>query len=205
MSPRCDFDLENSKSIFLHDTPTHNDASHYQVWKQNVWQFRRYSLVILDEHSLKFWIFSVTLTVNVAIHFFSKDALAYDDVSSDQFWLPKKISCSEEIVVLERVLFWSDEPLLWPSDSKHFFSSMTLQLTMLHYQIWRQNVLWFRRYPLDKHSLRFWNRCNLDLEWSTPIFSQETLAYDAVLPNQVWLQTSQQFARYSRNSHILII
>ena len=36
-------------------------------------------------------------------------------------------------------------------------------------------------------------------------FSQETLAYDALLPNQVWLQTSQQFARYSKNSHNMII
>ena len=26
----------------LHDTLTHNDASHYQIWKQNLWWFRRY-------------------------------------------------------------------------------------------------------------------------------------------------------------------
>ena len=30
-------------------------------------------------------------------------------------------------------------------------------------------------------------------------------AYDAVLSNQVWLQIDQQFRKYSRNSHILII
>ena len=32
MSPCCDLDLENSKLIFLHDTPVHNNASQYHVW-----------------------------------------------------------------------------------------------------------------------------------------------------------------------------
>ena len=35
-----------------------------------------------------------------------------------------------------------------------------------------------------------------------PIFPQDTLVYNAVLSNQVWLQTDQQFGRYSRNSPI---
>ena len=44
------------------------------------------------------------------------------------------------------------------------------------------------------------------LERSNPtFFLQDTLAYDAVLSNQVWLLMDQQFGRYSRNSHILII
>ena len=47
--------------------------------------------------------------------------------------------------------------------------------------------------------------CDLDLEHSNPIFPQNTPAYDAVLSNQVWLQTDQQFRRYNRNSHILIM
>ena len=47
---------------------------------------------------------------------------------------------------------------------------------------------------------------DLDLEQSNPIFPQDTSAYVAVLSNQVWLQTNQQFNRYNiRNSHILII
>ena len=46
--------------------------------------------------------------------------------------------------------------------------------------------------------------CDLDLERSNPIFPQDTPAYDAVLPSQVWLQMDQQFRRYSKNSHILI-
>ena len=47
--------------------------------------------------------------------------------------------------------------------------------------------------------------CDLDLECSNPILPQNTPAYDAVPSNQVWLQTDQQFKRYSKNSHILII
>ena len=40
--------------------------------------------------------------------------------------------------------------------------------------------------------------CDLDLKHSNPIFLQDTLAYDAVLSNQVWLQTDQQLRRYIR-------
>ena len=47
--------------------------------------------------------------------------------------------------------------------------------------------------------------CGLDLECRNPIFPQNTPTYDAVLSNHVWLQTNQQFRRYSKNSHILII
>ena len=35
-------------------------------------------------------------------------------------------------------------------------------------------------------------------------FSQDTLAYDDVSPDQVWLPRNQQFRKYSRKSHILI-
>ena len=37
--------------------------------------------------------------------------------------------------------------------------------------------------------------CDLGLECSNHIFQQDTLGYDAVLANQVWLQTDQQFRR----------
>ena len=47
--------------------------------------------------------------------------------------------------------------------------------------------------------------CDPDLEHSNPNFPQDSLAQDAVLSNQVWLQTNQHFRRYNRNSHILII
>ena len=42
MSPHCDPELEDSKSIFLHDTLAHDVASPDQVWLQKVQQLRRY-------------------------------------------------------------------------------------------------------------------------------------------------------------------
>ena len=48
-------------------------------------------------------------------------------------------------------------------------------------------------------------RGDLDLENGVPIFQQDTPAYDAVLSNQVWLQTDQQFRKYNRNTYILNI
>ena len=42
--------------------------------------------------------------------------------------------------------------------------------------------------------------CDLDHKHSNPIFPQDTPAYDAVLSNQVWLKTGQQFRKYNRNS-----
>ena len=39
---------------------------------------------------------------------------------------------------------------------------------------------------------------------ASPIFPLNTPAYNAVLSNQVWLQTNQQFGKYNKNSHILI-
>ena len=43
--------------------------------------------------------------------------------------------------------------------------------------------------------------CDFDFECSNLIFQQDTLAYDAVLPNQAWLQTDQHFRRYNRKSY----
>ena len=54
--------------------------------------------------------------------------------------------------------------------------------------------------------LTFWTfTVNLDLEHSNPIFSHYTPAYDAVPSSKVWLQKDQQFGRYSRRNHILIM
>ena len=38
MSPHCDLELEDSKSVFSHDTPAHDDTPPYQVWLQKVLQ-----------------------------------------------------------------------------------------------------------------------------------------------------------------------
>ena len=69
MSPCCDLDLDDNKQIFcLHNILAHGAASPYQVWSQNVLQFRRYHLV----KQLTYWTLTVTLTLKVAIQFFHR-------------------------------------------------------------------------------------------------------------------------------------
>ena len=51
IDPNCDLELEDSKSVFLHDTLAHDDASPYQVKLQKDQQLRRYCQ---DEHSPEF-------------------------------------------------------------------------------------------------------------------------------------------------------
>ena len=85
-------------------------------------------------------------------------------------------------------------------------NSMTLWLIMLHHhtkfgnKTFRDLVNFIQTFTiLNLH-------CDLDLERSNIIFQQDTLAYDVVLSNQVWLHTDQQFRRYIlRKNHILII
>ena len=60
---QCDPDLEDSKTIFSYYTPAHCDASSYKVCLQKVKQFRG---SCLDRHSMKFWTFHVTLTLNTS-------------------------------------------------------------------------------------------------------------------------------------------
>ena len=60
MSPHYGPELEDSKTIFLHETLAHDDPLPYQVWLQKVQQLRRYHP---DEHSLEFLTFFVTLTL----------------------------------------------------------------------------------------------------------------------------------------------
>ena len=64
----------------------------------------------------------------------------------------------------------------------------------------------WRKYDLDKYSLTCWTfAVTLTLNAVIPFFPQNTPAYDAVLSNQVWLRTDQQFRNNSRNSHALNI
>ena len=48
----CDFDLEVSTPLFMHDTPAHDDAPPNQVCLQKVEQFRRYCLDKIQTHGL---------------------------------------------------------------------------------------------------------------------------------------------------------
>ena len=48
-------------------------------------------------------------------------------------------------------------------------------------------------------------RCDLDPEYSSHFSSQDTVAYDDVSSDQFWSPRNQQFRKYTRKSHILII
>ena len=101
-------------------------------------------------------------------------------------------------------IIWAQTETLMTANHFFFF----LRGTIAHndapsYQVWLQNdssedIVWTSiLYTLNQC-------CDLDLECTKPVFSHNTLAYDDVLPNQVWLPKDQWFRRYSRNSHILI-
>lgn len=73
-SPNCDFDLEDSKTIFLRDSLAHDDAASYQVWLQNVTSSRGY---YPHKHSMKFLTFTGHSEHSKSIFY---KTLAYDDV-----------------------------------------------------------------------------------------------------------------------------
>ena len=83
---------------------------------------------------------------------------------------------------------------------------MTPQLIMMHHNTEfgdkmfgsLENIIWINIYILTL-------RCGLDLGGNNPLFSQDTLAYDNLSWDQVWLPKNQQFRRYSSQSNVLII
>ena len=86
-------------------------------------------------------------------------------------------------------------------DSKQFLFCVTLWLNLQHHHTKFGNKMFCGSEDITGQI--FTDIFNL--ERSNPIFPQDTLAYNVVLTDRVWLQTDQQFGRYSRNSKILII
>ena len=77
---------------------------------------------------------------------------------------------------------------------------------MLHYHTRFGNKMFFGSEDIIQTFTDILNLCcGLELECSNPIFPHNTPAYNVILSNQVWLQTDQQFRRYSKNSQIWII
>ena len=158
--------------------------------------------------TLTFWPFAVTSTLNAVIQFFF-----FITGHSGFWWCIIRPSLFAKNIV-ETVIFWSYEPSLWPwpwiyppKKQKKTKIRMTLWLMMLRHN----TKLGIKCSVIQKISSgqTFTDilnlRCDFDLERSNSIFPQDTQAYDAILWNKVWLQTDQQFRRYNRNSHILII
>ena len=81
---------------------------HTKPGYKNVWWFRRYCL---DKHSLTFWTFTVTLTLNTAIQFSHTTPRLVTTYHQTKTGC-KKISIAEDTV--ETVNFWLHKPILWP-------------------------------------------------------------------------------------------
>ena len=109
MSPHCDPELENSKSISLHSTLAHG-ASPYQVWLQKDQRLRRYRWV---EQSLEFLTFPVTLTLTTTeqSNLFARQSSSWLGAIKPNYFSCERISNSENI--LKSHLWWHDPPL-WP-------------------------------------------------------------------------------------------
>ena len=108
MYPCCDRDLENWKPTFLHDTLAHNAALPYQVWYQDDMWFRRNQP---DKHSLTFWTYAVTLTLNTVNQFLHRTLQLMIFYSHTKFGC-KWTSSLEDMV--EIVIFWLYKPSMWP-------------------------------------------------------------------------------------------
>ena len=85
---------------------------------------------------------------------------------------------------------------------------MTLQLMMMHHQTKTfcslEDIIWTNINICTNNNILN-HYYDLDLEHSNPFFSQDTLAYDDVPSDQVWLPKNEQFRRYTWKSHILIV
>ena len=81
-------------------------------------------------------------------------------------------------------------------------SCMTLWLMMMHQTIKFGNKVFGSLVGIIWTTLTFWPfAVTLTLIAVFQFFSQDTLAYDGVSSDQVWLPRNQQFRRYSRKSY----
>ena len=134
--------------------------SNFFAWHSGLWccinipgLVTKYSVVqkILSGQSLTFWTFAVTLTSNAAIpfsHITLPLMMLYHQIKFGCKWT----SSLEDIVKI--VIFWLCKPSLWPWHWAQWtnFSAYTLSHDAAWpYQVWWQNILWFKRYCLDSH------------------------------------------------------
>ena len=103
----------------------------------------------------------------------------------------------------EIVIFWLYKPSLWP-----WRWTQWTTFSAWHSGLWRCITipgLATKCSVVQKILSRqtFTKILNLrcDLEHNSPVVPQGTPPYDAVLPNQAWLQRDQQFRRYERKSY----
>ena len=142
---------------------------------------------------------------------FPHDTPAYNTLLSNQVWMQKdqqyrRYSKNGQVLIISALAVTLTLKIV------NQIFRMTHCLMIIHHNTKFSKkiffkVEWFRRYWPDtiRHTGILNICCDPDLVHSNLIFQQDTHAYDAVLSNQVCLQTDQLFRRYNRNSHILII
>ena len=143
-----DLDLEDSKPIVLEDSLAHADARPYQVWQYKVQHFRRQHL---DKQSLTFCNFAVTLTLNTAIQFLHKTLWLTIMYHQTKF-CSKRTSNSE---IQQKLLYFDHtspcRDLDLENSNRIFLHVSSAHYDASQYRVWKQNVLWFRKYHMDKH------------------------------------------------------
>ena len=179
--------------IFWWHELLHNDASQYQVWKQNAWWFRRYHL---------------NKNLHFDLHCDLDPECSNPIFFHRKLWLlmmyhQTKFGCQEinsSNNMVERVIFWLYKPSLWP-----WHWAQWANFSAWHFGLWCCITIpglatkWSVVQQISSGQTFTNNlnrRCDLHLEGSNPIFAQNIPAYDAVLSNQVWVQTDQQFRTY---------
>ncbi len=116
---------------------------------------------------------------------FPQDALAYDNLSSDQVWLPKNQQFRRYSSQSNVLIIWALAVTLTLKTANNFcfawhsgsFCSITIPCLVT--KCFVVHKISSGQIFTDILNLR----CDLDLERSNPILPQDTLAYNAVLPN----------------------
>ena len=158
----------------------HDAASPYQIWWQHVLWYRKYHQ---NKHSLTFWPFAVTLTLNTVISFSHRALwlmMLYYQTKSGC----KGTSSLEDIVKI--VIFWLYKPSLWP-----WHWAQWANFSAWHFGLWCCITipgLATKCSVVQKTLSRTFSNilnlcCDLDLEHRNLISAQDTPAYDVVLSN----------------------
>ena len=141
-------------------------------------------------------ILNLRLTLNTVIQFFHRTLWLMMLYYQTKFGC-KPTSSLEDMT--EIAIFWLYKPSLWPWQWTQWtnfsawhsglWSCISLQGLVTKCSV-VQSISSGQTFTniLNLH----YDHCDLDLEQSNPTFPHDTLAYDAVLSNQVWLQTDQQ-------------
>ena len=203
MSPQCHLDLEFRKQFF-------------SAWQYGSWCCITIPSLVTKRFAVQKISSGQTFTDNLNLHWdldlecsnsiFPQDTTAYDAVLSNQVWLQMDQQFgrySRNSHVFDHISPHCDLDI---EDRTNFSARHSGSWCCITIPSLITNWSAVQKISSRQTFTEIFNLCyDLNLERSNLIFPQNTLAYDAILSNQVWLQIDQQFSGYNRNSHILII